>query len=348
MLTGYWPVLGNAWAVVTREGRVVVVAPEDEVDLAREGFADEVIGFQAASLDRRESVIVAVREPLRRALGGAKIVGYEHGASLEPASYVSTYRYGPAARDLLTTLDVEPRRADALMEELRLRKTPREIAYIRTSCEHVGRAFAEGARSIEAGATERHVVAAFSAAFERTVPKGARAQSFFFCMSGPNGFEAFRAYQRTRARKLERSDSVLVHCNATLDGYWTDVTRSYVVGDPGELAPRLEAIDAARAKAFERIRPGARAKDVDAASLDELRARGFGDEIRHSTGHGVGFAAIDHDERPRLHPCGTDVLEPGMTFNVEPGLYRERCFGLRRCDVVAVTRDGYELLTRFD
>jgi Xaa-Pro aminopeptidase len=63
--------------------------------------------------------------------------------------------------------------------------------------------------------------------------------------------------------------------------------------------------------------------------------------------HGVGFAAIDDNAPPQIHPKSTDVLVEGMTFNVEPGSYIEGYGGMRHCDMVAVTRDGYELLTPF-
>lgn len=349
LLSGYWPALGNAWAVVSRDGRVILVVPEDEADLARAGFADEVLTFQAASLERLVGVVVAVREPLAKALEltGARVVGYEHGASLEPATYVSTFGYGHAGRDLLLEASVELRPADAWLEDLRLRKTKLEIEGIRAICALAERAYAEGRAAIHEGATERHVAAAFEAAFTRAVPEDARANAFFYCMSGPNGFEAFRAYQRTRSRSLENGDSVLVHCNAALNGFWCDVTRSYVVGESPEIARRMQAIREAREAAFRVVGPRVQARDVDAAVREVLGARGFADEIRHPAGHGVGFAAIDHDERPRLHPLSKDVLDVGVTFNVEPGLYREGRFGLRHCDMLAVTPDGYELLTAF-
>jgi Xaa-Pro aminopeptidase len=78
-----------------------------------------------------------------------------------------------------------------------------------------------------------------------------------------------------------------------------------------------------------------------------LAERGFGPQFKHGTGHGVGFAAIDHNARPRIHPASDDVLEVGMVFNVEPAVYVEGWGGLRHCDLVAVTGEGAELLTPF-
>lgn len=78
-----------------------------------------------------------------------------------------------------------------------------------------------------------------------------------------------------------------------------------------------------------------------------MRARGFGDPFRHSTGHGVGFAAIDHNALPRIHPASRDQLETGMVFNLEPAAYVEGFGGVRHCDVVALTNSGPQVLTAF-
>ena len=89
------------------------------------------------------------------------------------------------------------------------------------------------------------------------------------------------------------------------------------------------------------------AADVDAAARDVLKMRGFGPQFKHSTGHGVGFSAIDANAKPRLHPKSEDTLEAGMVFNVEPAIYFEGYGGMRHCDMVAVTDSGAEVLTPF-
>ncbi|HJT79488.1 MAG TPA: M24 family metallopeptidase, partial [Gemmataceae bacterium] len=88
-------------------------------------------------------------------------------------------------------------------------------------------------------------------------------------------------------------------------------------------------------------------RDVDGAARGVLRQRGYGDLFKHGTGHGVGFAAINHNARPRIHPASDDVLEAGMVFNVEPAVYVEGYGGIRHCDVVAATDTGAEVLTPF-
>lgn len=78
-----------------------------------------------------------------------------------------------------------------------------------------------------------------------------------------------------------------------------------------------------------------------------MQEHGFGAAFKHSTGHGVGFEAINADARPRVHPLSPDTLAEGMIFNVEPAAYFEGYGGVRHCDVVAVTERGCDLLTPF-
>lgn len=175
-----------------------------------------------------------------------------------------------------------------------------------------------------------------------------RADGFTYCMSGPNGAEAYAAYQRSRSRVLAHGDLALVHCNSYADGYWTDITRTFCLGEPDARQRHLyEAIFAAREAAFKCIAPGAKNAAVDRAARETLEKRGFGKEFKHPSGHGVGFTAINHTARPRIHPASKGQLETGMVFNVEPGIYFEGWGGMRHCDMVAVTEDGFELLTPF-
>src|SRR5579883_1733943 len=156
------------------------------------------------------------------------------------------------------------------------------------------------------------------------------------------------AFARSRAREIEISDFALVHCNSHADGYWTDITRTWCISPVGERQCRMfEAVFAARQAALDAIRPGVRAADVDAAARGVMRARGFGAEFKHSTGHGVGFASTDHQAPPRIAAGSAERLEAGMVFNIEPAAYVDGFGGVRHCDMVAVTETGAELLTPF-
>jgi Xaa-Pro aminopeptidase len=107
------------------------------------------------------------------------------------------------------------------------------------------------------------------------------------------------------------------------------------------------AIDEARQAAMQTIRPGVKACDVDQAARSVMHSRGFGEAFKHATGHGVGFAAANPNGLPRIHSLSPDVLEAGMTFNVEPAAYFDDYGGMRHCDLVAVNADGVDTLTKF-
>jgi Xaa-Pro dipeptidase len=109
----------------------------------------------------------------------------------------------------------------------------------------------------------------------------------------------------------------------------------------------FEAVFAARAAAWDAIRPGLKAAAVDNAAREVFRDFSCDKEFKHSVGHGVGLGAISAQSVPRLHPKSDDILRPGMVFNLEPALYFEGYGGLRHCDMVALTSNGKELLTPF-
>jgi len=358
LLSGYWPVVGTSIAVATREGGVGLAVPEDELDLAVGGWAEVREAFAPGSLQALPSLTEVVAGPLARVLRRLGVergrIGCERAPVLEPSSYAGTNRYATGVAALLASVcpGAEPVDADDVLPDLRSVLTHRELARLRLACRVAGDAFRTGAASIVPGTPERLVAAAFRAPLEAYADREGdavvRAGGFTWCMSGPDAALAYRAYARTRNRRIRFGDLVMVHCNSFVDGLWTDITRTFHPGSDDDGVRKLfEAVLAARRAALDAIAPGARARDVDRAAREVLAERGLGDAFRHGTGHGVGFAAIDHAARPRIHPASDDVLEPGMVFNLEPAVYLEGWGGLRHCELVAVHAEGVELLTPF-
>jgi Xaa-Pro aminopeptidase len=361
MLSGYASVIGAAAAIATADGKLVLVVPEDELELARDSWADDILPFQSATLNAMHTGRAALRSALARALdaclpesrrGGMRI-GMEFGRAHLPASYASQLVYGGMLAQLIVEIapSCMPVTADALLAQLRMRPTAAEGERIRTSCAIAAAAFHDGAARLAAGLSEREAAMHFSEAFVRAVDRHAeirRADAFFYCMSGPNAARAHAAFQQSGSRRLQRGETILIHCNSQADGYWTDLTRTYVLGAPdARLARMQEAIAAARGAALAAIRPGVAAGAIDRAARKLLEDAGFGAEFKHPTGHGVGFIAIDHEEPPQLHPHSDEPLLPGMVFNVEPGIYIGGLGGMRDCNMVAVTEDGHALLSPF-
>lgn len=358
MLSGYWPVVGTSLAVATRDGQVALIVPEDEEELAHTGWADKVVTFKGGSLKELEGVIEVVSVRLAEVLTELKItrgsvLGFESGPIFEPASYASMHLYGAAIHELLhmAARSVTLMPARELLTELRSTLTEGELHRLRAACRIAEGAFMEGTHRIRHGLRETEVAAIFRSPLCTKGPslEGiTRTDGFTFCMSGPNSAQASAAYQLSRSRKISKGDFVLVHCNSYADGYWTDITRTFTVGEADERKREMyEAVFAARSEALKTIRPRVKASEVDCAARAVLAGRGFGEGFRHGLGHGVGFAAINHNAPPRLHPVSDDVLEVGMVFNIEPAIYMDGYGGLRHCDMVAVTKEGVEILTPF-
>jgi Xaa-Pro aminopeptidase len=296
----------------------------------------------------------AIEKPLANlADGRGWRIGYEAGPTSEPASYAAMHLYGGEMAHLLAACFPQSALipADEILMELRARKTKVEIERIRTACEIAGGAFAETARSASAGNSEIYFANRVRNGLSSGVnnyPAVRRADGFAWCMSGPNSALASAAYARSRNREIGSGDLVLVHCNSYADGYWTDITRTWCAGDPDARAKDIfDAVFAAREAALAAIGPGVSSASVDRAAREKMQEHGFGAAFKHSTGHGVGFEAINADARPRVHPLSPDMLAEGMVFNVEPAAYFEGYGGVRHCDVVAVTERGCDLLTPF-
>ncbi len=349
LLTGYFPVVGTSVAIAMRDGQVILVVPEDEEELATCSGADRVLTFQPGSLERISGAVEEIRQTLREVPLNGCVTGYDCGPAYEPASYISMHLYGSAVTELLDGAVLRP--ASELLARMKAVLTPIETDRVHRACRIAALAFEEGASALRIGLKETEAAAEFRAPL-LTAGTGfegiGRADGYVACMSGPNSAKASGAYARSRAKHICLADFVLTHCNSHADGYWTDITRTYCMGPASDRQLEMYgAVLEARDAALAAIRPGAKASDVDRAARDVLRSRGFADQFKHGTGHGVGFAAINHNARPRIHPASDERLEWGMVFNVEPAIYFEDLGGLRHCDVVAVTESGVAVLTPF-
>ena len=146
-------------------------------------------------------------------------------------------------------------------------------------------------------------------------------------------------------RPIEEGVLVTVDAGCVLDAYCSDCTRTFAVGD---VPARLSEIHAlcleAQLAGLAAVGPGVHGRDADAAARAPIEAAGLGAAFGHGLGHGVG---LQIHEGPVLRPESTDVLEPGNVVSVEPGIYLPGEGGVRIEDLVLVTEDGRERLTRF-
>lgn len=232
----------------------------------------------------------------------------------------------------------------AVVERLRMRKTPAEIAAIRRSVELNSKAFEDVCQRIRPGWTESVVAAELEFAMRTLGAEGAAFPTIV--ASGTHGA---LPHAEPRAHQITEKSLVVVDQGAILDGYCSDMTRMIALGHPDATQKKLfHAVLEAQVAAIDAIRPGVECRTVDNRARRVLRMTTVGGtrldtKFSHSTGHGVG---LEIHEGPRVGPRQRQRLETGMVLTVEPGVYLEGLAGVRIEDVVAVTETGCEVLTK--
>lgn len=228
--------------------------------------------------------------------------------------------------------------ASALTRELRMRKGPDEVECLRRAAAAADRVVARLDGTAFAGRTERDLARLVA---EWTVEEGHEASAFAIVGSGPNGASP---HHDAGERVVVPGDAVVVDFGGRFCGYHSDTTRMFHVGEPTErFLEAFAVLRRAQEAAVGTVRPGVAAEEVDRAARAIITRAGFGDRFVHRTGHGIG---LDVHEHPYIVEGNDLVLEPGMTFSIEPGIYVPGEFGIRIEDIVAVTAGGVERLNR--
>jgi Xaa-Pro aminopeptidase len=229
--------------------------------------------------------------------------------------------------------------AAPLLRELRMRKSADEVAALRRAAEAIDSVHAEMGQWLRAGRTEREIGRDVADAI---VQAGHSSVDFVIVASGPNGASP---HAEVSDRVVQSGDPVVVDIGGSMpDGYCSDSTRTYVVGEPSsEFRRSYDVLLAAQRAQCDAVRPGMTASDLDAVGRQLITDAGYGELFIHRTGHGIG---LDTHEEPYI-VAGNDLpLEPGMTFSVEPGIYHDGVHGARIEDIVMCTDDGGERLNK--
>jgi Xaa-Pro aminopeptidase len=221
-----------------------------------------------------------------------------------------------------------------------MRKDAAEIDALRKAGAAIDRVHARVGEWLRPGRTEAEVGADIAAAI---VEEGHAQADFVIVGSGPNGASP---HHDVSDRVIERGDVVVVDIGGPIpEGYNSDSTRTYAVGEPrdADVAATYGVLQEAQRAAVAAVRPGVTAESIDAAARDLISEAGFGEQFIHRTGHGIG---LDVHEEPYIIKGNDLLLEPGMAFSVEPGIYQPGRWGARIEDIVVVTEDGVEPFNR--
>jgi Xaa-Pro aminopeptidase len=301
---------------------------------------------------RREATLVV--PALERALaesaagaGGLEIRDWRDGSD-DPyelvAGLLGSGRYAVTDRTWAShLLGLEQATADLLfvaagrvLPLLRAIKDPDEIERLRVAGRSADAAFADVIALPFAGRTETQL----SLELDRLLrAHGHQRVDFAVVGSGPN---AASSHHEPGERRIELGDAVVMDFGGVRDDYCSDITRTVFVGEPSEEERSVYGVvRTAQQAAFDAVRPGVPAQEVDRAARAVITEAGYGDRFVHRTGHGIG---LEVHEPPYIVEGNETLLQAGMTFSDEPGIYLPGRFGVRIEDQVVVTVDGAERL----
>jgi Xaa-Pro aminopeptidase len=304
--------------------------------LPREGDATLVVpGLEAPRVHERPGVFTIA--PWGEADDPIALVGQLAGRPRRAAVGDHTWaRFVLALQAELGAGDWVPART--LTGPLRAVKDDAEVAALRRAAAAVDAAVTDLAGSRFSGRTEAEVAREFA---DRILAHGHQVVNFTIVASGPNGASP---HHDAGERVIRRGEAVVCDVGGTLDGYCSDITRMFVVGEPPEGFTEIYAVlREAQEAAVAAATAGTPAAAVDAVARDRIAAAGHGEHFVHRTGHGIG---IEAHEDPYVVATNPAPLEVGHAFSVEPGIYLPGRFGMRLEDILVITADGSEALNR--
>lgn len=225
--------------------------------------------------------------------------------------------------------------ATDLLADAFMIKGPEEVEQLAFAAAAIDRVHAAVPELLRPGRTEREIAQELNALIRREHSR----VDFIIVGSGPNGADPHHDYSD---RVLEDGDPVVVDLGGTVGGgYHSDCTRTYVVGGvetaTDDFTRAYGTLSRAQDDAVAAARPGMTAGDLDAVARGRINEAGYGTYFSHRLGHGIGLGL--HEE-PFIIARNNTVLQPGMTFSIEPGIYVPGAWGMRIEDIVVLEDDG--------
>ncbi len=233
--------------------------------------------------------------------------------------------------------DVSWVEAPELFAPLRMIKQPHEIEAVRKACGLAEAVLERTLRLVQPGVTEIDILLDLEFHIKR------QGAGVAFPPIVVSGSRSARPHGVPSEKKLEPGDFLTIDFGATVDGYHSDITRTYVVQEASERQRKMyEKVLEAQVAACAALKPGSDGRDIDRLARDILAEADLEQYFGHGLGHGLGLEVHDPG---RLSPTTSQPIEDGQVWTVEPGVYIEGFGGVRIEDDVLVTAHGPELLT---
>lgn len=227
---------------------------------------------------------------------------------------------------------------EGLVESLRAVKEEEELACLMRAAEMADKALEYIAQEIRPGMSEKEAAWEIEKFLRE---KGSEAVSFeIIVASGPNGA---LPHAKPTERRLSLGEPIVVDLGARVGGYCSDLSRTLCLGPrSGTFAEVYDLVLQAQLSALDNLEVGMLAEQADNLARKVIQEGGYGEAFGHGLGHGVGLAV---HEQPRLGPNSTDVIQEGMVFTVEPGIYLAGWGGVRIEDTVMLKNGRAKVLT---
>jgi Xaa-Pro dipeptidase len=226
----------------------------------------------------------------------------------------------------------------SLVRELRKVKDKQEIELMRKAAELTSLGMKVASQTLAPGMKELEVAAEIEYSMRKQGSDGT-----CFETSVASGASSAYPHGGCTERRIREGDLVVIDLGAKYRFYCSDITRTFVAGKPSQKQERLyQIVQNAHEKAFDAIKPGVKASEVDTVGRKIIEAAGYGEHFVHSLGHGVG---LEVHEPPTLSPNSRDVLTVGNVVTDEPGIYLVGYGGIRIEDTVLINQRGAEKLT---
>lgn len=241
-------------------------------------------------------------------------------------------------RELRRNTDLDLEEASDILKDLRIKKTRKEINYIKKSAEIAIKGMERARELIEPGISEIEIAAEVEYEMRNHHSEGT---SFDTLVAA--GDNSWKPHITPTDKELSKGELVIIDLGARWNGYCSDMTRTFSISPNSQQEEIIEIAKNAQDRVIKQVKPGVEAKILDSIAREIIFESGYGECYLHSSGHGVG---LNIHEPPSLSPFSEEFLSEEMIITVEPGLYVEGVGGARFEDMLLVTERGCEFLTR--